>query len=161
MSKHGFETAFRSGRKVNEVQNKVKTSLGEGRRYLCYEIICKWGECVYIGQTEQRWDERKKQHQDNIRYARAELDAGTESGRRKAHERMNGNGGGLVKHVVLNCDKGIEWESSGPIASVKGWKQRRTRESVETWKRQMRGKTVLNQCDHLDQGWKDILEMKL
>ena len=106
------------------------------------------------------WQERRDEHRDNIRYARAELDAGTESGRRRANERMRGNGGNLVKHAVLECDKGINWEVSGPIAIERGWKQRRVKESIETYKRQLDGKKVLNQCDHLDQGWKDVIRMK-
>ena len=83
MEKHGFKVAFKSGQKVKEVNKKLKTPLGERRKELVYEIVCKCGKCVYVGQTEQTWGERRDQHMDNIRYGRSELEGGTESGQRK------------------------------------------------------------------------------
>ena len=145
---------------MKEVQNRVKIPLKEKRKEIVYEISCKCGKCVYVGQTQQRWDERMEEHQANIRGANAEWHAGTQSGRKRAEDRMKGHGGNLVKHVVKDCDKGINWKKSGPVAMEKGWKQRRIKESIETFKREIKGKTILNQCDYLDQGWKEILNME-
>jgi hypothetical protein len=158
MNRHGFRTAFKSGTKVNELQNKVKRPLGDKKRDVVYKIECGCGECVYIGQTKQRWDERKKQHCDNIRYTEQDLITGTESSKLKAEMRTNGIGGGLVKHVAMECEKRINWEKSGPLTQERGWKQRRVKESIETYKQGIGGKKLMNQCDFLDSGWKRILK---
>ena len=85
------------------------------------------------------------------------MEAGTESGRRMADQRMKGHGGNLVRHIVMECSEEIDWEKSGPILMENGWKQRRVKESIETFKREIKGQRILNQCDALDQGWKSVL----
>ena len=122
--------------------------------------MCKSGNCTYVGQTEQKWSERRDQHMDNIRYARAELEGGTEGGKRRADQRMRGHGGNLVKHAVMDCDEGIDWMNSGPVVMESSWKQRRVKESIQTLKMELEGQTVLNQCDQIDQGWRELIEMK-
>lgn len=158
INQHGFRTAFKSGLKVNEIQNRAKKPLGDRKRELVYKIECGCGEGVYIGQTKQRWNERRKQHSDNIRYTEQDIYTNTEMSKQRAEMRTRGIGGGLVKHVAVECERGIDWEKSGPVMQEKGWKQRRVKESIESYRQEMTGKNVLNQCDYLDNGWKTILK---
>ena len=65
-----------------------------------------------------------------------------------------------MRHAVIECEEGIDWEHSGPIVMEKGWKQRRVKESLETVKAELSGKRVLNQCDQIEQGWRNLLMME-
>ena len=66
----------------------------------------------------------------------------------------------MHQHMVLECEDGIDWKQSGPIVTEKGWKERRVKESIETFKNEVKGKRVLNQCDVLHQSWKNVLLLK-
>ena len=154
----GFRAAFRSGKKVGDLQNKAKNPIGNKKKNVVYEVECRCG-CVYIGQTQQRFDERLKQHKDNVRLTEQELYMGTEMGKLRAEERMRSIGGGLVKHTIKECQQGIEWEKARPVVEERNWKERRVKETMKTLKCQKSGRKVLNQCDVLDPGWMDVLDL--
>ena len=78
--------------------------------------------------------------------------------KKNAEMRTNGIGGRLVRHLAMECDKRKSWETSGPVTQEKGWKQRRVKESIETFREELKGKQILNQCDYLDSGWKAVLQ---
>ena len=65
-----------------------------------------------------------------------------------------------MKQVLFDCEEEIDWNLSGPITMEKGWKERRVKESIETFKSEVEGKQVLNQCDALHQSWKNVMVMK-
>ena len=77
-----------------------------------------------------------------------------------AEIRINGISGRLYAHAAKDCDHEILWEEAKPIRMEKNWKQRKVKESVESYKREMEGKTVLNICDTLDVKWKRVIEKR-
>ena len=160
LSKYGIMAAMKSGKKVKDLQCKVKMPLGDKKRNVVYKIECGCKKCVYIGQTEARFEERKKQHKDNVRKTREKLENGTEMDKKVAEAMMAGPSGKLYEHAVRQCQEEVKWATAKPIVSEKNEKQRKVKESIETYKAQLRGTKVLNICDNLDIKWKSLLEKK-
>ena len=160
MTKHGIMTAMKSGRKVKVLHNKAKTPLGDKRKDCVYEINCGCQECVYIGQTGARWEERRKQHMSNIRVTEQELYSAGEMDIKRARDRMEGPSGKLYAHAAQDCNQGIDWATSGPLKFERKEKQRKIKESIETYKMELKGKRTLNICEDLDIKWKSLIEKR-
>ena len=107
MAKRGVRTAMKSGTKVKDLQRKVKKPLGERRRNCIYEIKCGCEKKVYVGQSKARFEERKKQHQQNVKKTIDELRSGKEMDKQNAEIRMKGISGRLYYHATKECDKEI------------------------------------------------------
>ena len=149
---------MKSGRKVKDLQCKVKTPLGNKKKGVVYRIECECESSVYIGETGQRFDERKSQHQGNVNITRRDIQCGTEASLRNAEIKMAQGNGRMVRHAVLECDKGINWETAKPVRQEQRVKQRKIKESIVSYQEELKGKNVLNQCYILDEGWKSILK---
>ena len=67
MNEFDFRVAFKSGQKVKDLQNKAKQPLGEKKNNVVYKIECKCEKAIYIGETKQRFEERKQYHKDRER----------------------------------------------------------------------------------------------
>ena len=75
-----------------------------------------------------------------------------------AQERMGKMDAGLTRYFVLKCQREINWEDAKPLTQERIWKKRKIKESIETMKEKIRGeREVLNRCDHLDEGYRQII----
>ena len=150
-----FRVAFKSGQKVKDLQNKAKQPLGEKKNNVVYRIECKCEKAVYIGETKQRFEERRQNHKDRERLTRQDLEVGRNM---SAEVRMGKMDAGLTRHSVLKCQNEINWKDAKPLTQERIRKKRKIKESIETMKEKLKGeKEVLNKCDHLDEGYKQIL----
>jgi hypothetical protein len=121
-----------------------------------YGNICSFTLSLTI--PGQRFDESKSQHQENVNITRRDINEGTEVSLRNAELKMAQGNGRMVRHAVLECDKGINRETAKPVRQEQRVKQRKIKESIVSYQEELKGKNVLNQCYILDEGWKCIIK---
>ena len=155
MNQFDFRVAFKSGQKIKDLQNKAKEPLGEKKNNVVYKIDCKCGKATYVGETKQRFEERLQNHKDRERLTRQDMEMGRNV---SAQVRMGKTDAGLTRHSVMNCQSEVDWNDAKQVTQERIRKKRRVKESIETMKEKIKGdKEVLNQCDHLDAGYKQII----
>ena len=155
MNQFDFRVAFKSGQKIKDLQNRAKQPLGEKKNNVVYKIDCKCGKATYVGETKQRFEERRQNHKDRERLTRQDMEMGRNM---SAQLRMGKTDAGLTRHSIINCQREVNWNDAKPVTQERIRKKRRVKESIETMKEKIKGeKEVLNQCDHLDEGYKQII----
>ena len=70
---------------------KAKTPLGEKNNQVVYRIPCGCQKYAYVGETDRKWETRKKEHNDKVRLTHEDLQKGNIDG---ATKRMNEKDGG-------------------------------------------------------------------
>ena len=156
MGKYGYRVALKSGWKIKDMQSKAKTPLGDKRSCVNYEIGCKCGKVVYKGETKRRFEERKKEHEDRERLTKRDLALGDEEA---AKTRMGFFDAGLTKHAIMDCSAGIDWSGAKIMCQEGNLKRRKTRESIETMKEDIKGeRKTLNRCEQLHEGYRPVLK---
>ena len=73
---------------------------------------------------------------------------------------MAGPSGRMYTHSVKECSEDMKWQEAKMLKMEKGEKQRKVKESIETYKMELKQKNVLNICDHLDMKWKRVIKKK-
>ena len=106
--RHKFKTTNKTNNRIKNLASKAKTPLREKNNRIVYRIRCKCKKYSYTGETDRKWETRKKEHKDKIRLTLADIAAGNIE---RATKRMNENDGGLAKHCTV-CNAGIDWENA-------------------------------------------------
>ena len=101
---HGFRVANNTDKKVRDLSTNAKTPLKEKNSCVVYNIPCKCGKYSYTGETDRKFETRKKEHQDNVRLTRGDME---DERYDKAENRMNSGDGGLARHAVT-CGQEID-----------------------------------------------------
>ena len=94
----------------------------------------------YTGETDRKFETRKKEHQDKVRLTRGDME---DERYDRAENRMNSGDGGLARHAVT-CRQDIDWEKGKIIGKEKGWTQRKYLEGIELCRRKNQGIEPLN-----------------
>ena len=150
--KHKFIVVNGTSHKVKDIKNKAKTPLGQKNTNIVYSIPCGCKKYEYIGETDRKWETRKKEHQDKIRLMERDLRMGNKE---RAEKRMNDGDGGLAKHSSI-CSSNVDWDNSKIIGKEQKWTQRKYLEGIESLRQKNRGITPLNNYNKMEQ-WKPIL----
>ena len=137
---------------MKDIKNKAKTPLGQKNTNIVYSIPCGCKKYEYIGETDRKWETRKKEHQDKIRLMERDLRMGNKE---RAEKRMNDGDGGLAKHSSI-CSSNVDWDNSKIIGKEQKWTQRKYLEGIESLRQKNRGITPLNNYNKMEQ-WKPIL----
>ena len=152
VKQHKFRVANKTENKVRDLIGKARTPLGDKNTNVVYNIPCNCKKYSYTGETNRKWETRKKEHQNKVRLTKQDLEAGNTE---KAQKRMNEGDGGLAKHATL-CTHGINWEDSKIINREERWTQRKYLEGIETLRQKQKGIIPLNSYNQLEQ-WKSVL----
>jgi hypothetical protein len=102
----------------------------EKNKDIVYAIGCKTCKMHYIGETSQRLEERRKQHQSDVR-------------------RMETKNG-ISHHRICNPDHEIEWDKVRILESERNWTSRKIKESL--FIRSMNPAKEMNNLMNLDKG---------
>ena len=102
---HGFRVANNTDKKVRDLSTTAKTQLKEKNSCVVYNIPCKCGKYSYTGETDRKFETRKKEHQDKVRLTRGDME---DERYDRAENRMNSGDGGLARHAVT-CGQDIDW----------------------------------------------------
>ena len=143
---HGFRATSKTENKVRDLVSKAKTPLGEKNSHVVYNIPCKCAKYCYTGETDRKWETRKKEHQAKVRLTKEDIEAGDME---KAAERMNDGDGGLAKHAT-RCEQEVDWENAKIVGKEKFMTQRKYLEGIESLRHKFRGKTPLNSFNQLE-----------
>ena len=149
---HGFRVANNTDKKVRDLSTNAKTPLKEKNSCVVYNIPCKCGKYSYTGETDRKFETRKKEHQDKVRLTRGDME---DERYDRAENRMNSGDGGLARHAVT-CGQDIDWEKGKIIGKEKGWTQRKYLEGIESLRRKNQGIEPLNNYNQLEQ-WQPVL----
>ena len=98
---HAFRVANNTDKKVRDLITNAKTPLKENNSCVVYNIPCKCGKYSYTGETDRKFETRKKEHQDKVRLTREDMENEKYD---RADNRMNSGGGGLARHVTQEID---------------------------------------------------------
>ena len=151
---YGIRAAFKCGRQVKESGSCAKSSLGDRKNNVVYQIGCLCGG-VYIGQTERMMKTRHNEHEADIRLTRVAIENGNMNG---ADQRMASSK--LVDHCVNGCGLFPDWDNVKVIGVDRNWTCRRLRETYHTVKGEYMGKLVINDTDILiDESWKGTMKL--
>ena len=150
--KHGFRVANKTENKVKDLISTAKTPLGDKNMNVVYHIPCNCNKYCYVGETDRKWETRKKEHQNKVRLTKDDLQQGQAE---RAARRMNDRDGGLAKHATL-CSKEIDWDRARIVGKERSWTQRKYLEGIESLRQRNAGKILLNQFNQLDQ-WQSTL----
>ena len=71
---HGFRVANNTDKKVRDLSTNAKTPLKEKNSCVVYNIPCKCGKYSYTGETDRKFETRKKEHQDKVRLTRGDME---------------------------------------------------------------------------------------
>ena len=93
--KHGFSVANKAESKVKDLVTNARTSLGDKNTNVVYSIPCKCYTHTYTGETDRKWETRKREHKDKVRLTKEDITKGKIE---CAKQRMNDQDGGLAKH---------------------------------------------------------------
>ena len=143
---HKFTTTSKAENKVKDLSQKAKTALGEKNKNVVYNIPCGCGRYSYTGETDRKWETRKKEHMDKVRLTRTDIDNGNVE---RANERMNTGDGGLAKHNAT-CSAVINWEAAKIIGREKKTAQRKFLEGIMTIKERSKGVIPLNSYNQME-----------
>ena len=143
---HKFTTTSKAENKVKDLSQKAKTALGEKNKNVVYNIPCGCGRYSYTGETDRKWETRKKEHMDKVRLTRTDIDNGNVE---RANERMNTGDGGLAKHNAT-CSAVINWEAAKIIGREKKTAQRKFLEGIMTIKERSKGIIPLNSYNQME-----------
>ena len=78
---------------------------------------CKCKKFAYVGETERKWETRKKEHRDKVRLTKEDIDSGDIT---RATNRMNDRDGGLAMQVT-SCPHEIDWDEAKIIGKEQNW----------------------------------------
>ena len=149
---HGFRVANKSGTRVRDLTSKAKTPLGDKNSCVSYNIPCGCSKYAYNGETNRKWETRKKEHKDKVRLTMNDI---AEGKLESAQARMNTNDGGLARHATT-CTEEIKWENAKITGREQRWTQRKYLEGIESLRDKNRGITPLNNYNQLEQ-WQSTL----
>ena len=141
------KVANKTGKRVKDLTAKAKTPLRDKNKQIVHNIPCKCHKHAYTGETDRKWESRKKEHRDKVRLTKEDIDAGK---MQEATARMNTSDGGLAKHAST-CTEEIDWENAKIIGREKRWTQRKYLEGIETLRQKNKGITSLNNYNRLEQ----------
>ena len=150
--KHRFRVANKTENRVKDLISTAKTPLGDKNMNVVYHIPCKCDKYCYVGETDRKWETRKKEHQSKVKLTKEDIEQGQAE---RANRRMNDRDGGLAKHATV-CPKGVDWDRARIIAKEKSWTQRKYLEGIESLRQRNAGQILLNQFNQLDQ-WQSTL----
>ena len=150
--KHGFKTTNKTEKKVKDLVTNTKTPLGEKNMEVVYNIPCKCKKYAYTGETERKWQTRKKEHQDKVRLTEQDIQSGNTE---RAQERMNKSDGGLANHATT-CPQEIDWENAKIVAKERKWTQRKYLEGIETIRQSNKGIKPLNSYNKMEH-WQSVI----
>ena len=105
---------------MKDLITNAKTPLGDKNTHCVYSIPCKCQKHAYNGETDRKWESRKKEHEAKVRLTKADLDAGN---MQSATDRMNTGDGGLAKHAST-CSHEVDWENAKIVGKERRWTQR-------------------------------------
>ena len=103
---HGFRVANNTDKKVRDLSTNAKTPLKEKNSCVVYNIPCKCGKYSYTGETDRKFETRKKEHQDKVRLAREDF---KDERYDRAENRMSSSDGDLARHTAASGED-IDWE---------------------------------------------------
>ena len=130
----------------------TKNPLGEKNMEVVYNIPCKCKKYAYTGETERKWQTRKKEHQDKVRLTEQDIQSGNTE---RAQERMNKSDGGLANHATT-CPQEIDWENAKIVAKERKWTQRKYLEGIETIRQTNKGIKPLNSYNKMEH-WQSVI----
>ena len=99
-------------------------------------------------------------HQNNIKKTAKGLNSMLQRDNRDAEIIIADPSGRMYTHSVKECSEDMKWQEAKMLKMEKGEKQRKVKESIETYKMEIKQKNVLNICDHLDMKWKRVIKKK-
>ena len=150
--KHRFKVANKTEKRVKYLIMNAKTSLGDKNTHVVYNIPCNCKKYAYTGETDRKWETRRKEHQDKIRLTKQDIEAGNTE---RALKRMNEGDGGLAKHTS-SCSQGIDWKNAKIVGKEQKWTQRKYLEGVETLRQKNKGIIPLNSYNKMEQ-WQSVI----
>ena len=64
--RHGFKVANNTEKRVKDLITNAKTPLGDKNTHCVYSIPCKCQKHAYNGETDRKWESRKKEHEAKV-----------------------------------------------------------------------------------------------
>ena len=143
---HRFTITSKAENEVKDLSQRAKTALGGKNKNVVYNIPCGCGQYSYTGETDRKWETRKKEHMDKVRLTRTDIDNGNVE---RANDRMNTGDGGLAKHNAT-CTSEINWGEARIIGREKRTTQRKYLEGIMSLKERSKGITPLNSYNQME-----------